>query len=231
MTWLTFPFQCAGLILTAFVIALGCSGCAGGQRSASPVDRPPPAVVSQGPVAVPGLSCRQQNVFFATDRIHQPAQSIYVLQTPFSSSESLFLENAGKQTLGHLGYQLAASQHVIWPDEPPVCLRPGSHGQSSRSNFANTSTAAPQFILEILGPSASRNIEDSHHDMNYWQAESVSLRVMDCSTQTEIWLIVLEDCRSTSQVSRSAFAGLLSAELHARAKALFERFDRFIDSP
>jgi hypothetical protein len=231
MNWLSFPIQCAGLILVAFLIALCCSGCADSQHSASPIDRAPPVVVSKGPVTVPGLSCGQQNVFFATGHVHQPAQSMYVLQSPFSSSESLFLENAGKQTLGRLGYQLTDSQHVIWPDEPVICPGFGKHGQLPRNNSYVTTSAAPQFILEALGPIVSRNIEDSHRDMNYWQAESASLQVTDCTSRTEIWLIVLDNCRSTSQVSRSAFAGLLSAELHARARELFERFDRFIDSP
>lgn len=171
------------------------------------------------------IICEEVVTFFDQEQIYEPGDAIFLMVTNVSSSQVsekalLDLRNLGYQFQGSLQIQ---SQYSL--DSCPVSIVRSA--QDNEQQFAENSNST--FIIKDLGTIFSWSVQEAHYDQNYWRSEQAMLKSIQSNCQKKTWQIILKNCRTTAQMSRSEFATLLSKNLQDQLKVLFNRNAAFVE--
>ncbi len=171
------------------------------------------------------LICTDVFTYFNQKHVYRPDQAAYLL---ISNLPGRKIRETSVLELGSLGYKFASSQDIH-----EICsIKNNSTRIEDIYLLANShlqGLSAKMILVENLGIIYSWNIEDSHHDYNYWKVDRVVLESIDSRGKLRNWQVGLDSCRSTRQMTRAEFASLLSKELFHQLKMLFSRNEPFIE--
>lgn len=173
------------------------------------------------------LICKDVFLYFDQKQIYQPGPSAYLLVSNLSEGKIM---KSSTMDLRSLGYTISNIHSA-----PAVCTHKSFDDffPSSKENPCAPLTdisVKSTILIENLGTIYSRNIQDSHHDYNYWRVDLSALESINSEAGVKNWQVGLKNCNSTRQMTRAEFAGLVSLELRRQLKVLFSRNEPFIET-
>ncbi len=174
-----------------------------------------------------GLICKDVLLYFDQKQIYQPGPSTYLLVSNLSNGNVVKSSTMNLRSLGYIISSILTAPAPCADKSSDVLLT--SSKEKPCASMPDISVKST-ILIENLGTIYSWNIQDSHHDYNYWRVDLSALESIKGEAGLKNWQVGLKNCSSTRQMTRAEFAGLVSLELHRQLKVLFSRNEPFIET-